>query len=136
MAASNEINWPEITQARFHHSVGKAIEILKKAPREIEELKLAGWSEGAAGPFRFVVGPGVVKAFYRFDHLDKVSDNILTVILAEINGHTFVLDGAHRLAKWILLKRPTIPVVRLNAPESRSCIRDGMEAMVAALKLE
>lgn len=136
MASSNEIKWAECTQVRFHHSVAKAIEILKKVPREVEELKLAGWKEGAVGPARFVVGPGVVRAFYRFDHLDKVSDEILPVILAEVNGHTFVLDGAHRLAKWILLKRPVIPAVRLTAEESHACIRPGMEAVVAALHLE
>ena len=121
---------------RLHHSVSKAIEILKAAPRPVEQLSLAGWTEGAVGPARYVVGLGVVKAFYRFDHLDKVSDDILPVILAEVNGKTFVLDGAHRIAKWVLLKRPSIPMVRLNAAESKSCIRAGMEAIVAALKLE
>ncbi len=136
MPASNEINWPEINQVRLHHSVSKAIEILKNVPRQVEQLSLAGWSEGAVGPARYVVGPGVLKAYYRFDHLDNVSDEILPVILAEVNGKTFVLDGAHRLAKWILLKRPCIPTVRLNAEESKSCVRQGMEAMVAALKLE
>ncbi len=136
MPASNEIQWPECNQVRLHHSVAKAIEILRNAPRQVEELNLAGWTEGAVGPALFVVGPGVLRAFYRFDHLDKVTDKIFPVILAEVNGKTFVLDGAHRLAKWILLKRPSIQIVRLNAAESKSCIRPGMEAMVAALKLE
>ncbi len=135
MPSSNEINWPEINQVRLHHSVSNAIEILRNFPRQVEELSLSGWSEGSVGSSRYVVGPGVVKAFYRFDYLHKVSDDILPVILAEVNGKNFVLDGAHRLAKWVLLNRPVITVVRLNSAESKSCIRPGMEAIVAALKL-
>jgi hypothetical protein len=32
MPASNEINWPDIHQVRLHHSISKALEILKAAP--------------------------------------------------------------------------------------------------------
>ncbi|MGE3806527.1 MAG: hypothetical protein AB7K24_17820 [Gemmataceae bacterium] len=135
MPMSNEIEWPEITQTRLYHSVRDAIKILKESPREVEDMPLAGWKEGANGPNRFIVGPGVLPAFYGFDHIAKVADNIPPVILAEVNGKTFVLDGAHRLAKWIMLKRPTIPMLRLTAAESKACIRAGMEEKVAALKV-
>lgn len=134
MPMSNEIQWPAIAQARFHHSVGEAVELLKQSPRPVEDMPLIGWKEDADGPKRFVVGPGVIPAYYRFDHIANVPDIILPVILAEVNGKTFVLDGAHRLAKWILHKRPTIPVLRLTAAESKACIRPGMEARVAALQ--
>ncbi len=111
------------------------IKKLVESPRETEEMSLAGWTESATGPNRFVVGPNVLQAYYNFDHIAKVSDDILPVILAQVNGKTFVLDGAHRLAKWIMLKRKTITVVRLTAEESAGCIRAGMEAKVAALKV-
>jgi hypothetical protein len=135
MPMSNEIEWPEITQTRLHHSVGEAIKILKETPRQVEDMPLAWWKEDAKGPNHFVFGPGVLPAFYNFDHIAKVADNILPVILAEVNGKTFVLDGAHRIAKWIMLKRPTIPVLRLTTAESKACIRPGMEERVAALKV-
>lgn len=135
MPMSNEIKWNETKQTRLHHSVDDGIKKLVDSPRATEEMSLAGWTEGANGPKRFVVGPDTAPAYYNFDHIANVKDDILPVILAQINGKTFVLDGAHRLAKWILLKRKTITVVRLTAEESAACIRAGMEATVAAIKV-
>lgn len=135
MPMSNEIKWAETQQVRLHHSVDDGIKKLMESPRETEEMSLVGWTEEANGPNRFVVGPNVVPAYYNFDHIANVKDDILPVILAQINGKTFILDGAHRLAKWILLKRKTITVVRLTAEESAACIRAGMEAKVAAIKV-
>ncbi len=135
MPMSNEIEWPEITQTRLYQSVGEAVNILKEVPRPVEDMPLARWKEVANGANRFVVGPGVLPAYYRFDHIANVPDDLLPVILAEVNGKTFVPDGAHRLAKWILLKCPAIQVLRLTAAETQVCIRPGMEERVAAIKV-
>lgn len=135
MTMSNDIPWPQITQARLYHSVAEAIKTLTQVPRPVEVMPLTGWREDANGRGRFVTAPGFVPAYYRFDNIDMVPDDIVPVILAEVNEKPFVLDGAHRLAKWILLNRPSIPVLRLTAAESKACVRPGMEKTVAALIL-
>jgi hypothetical protein len=133
---SDKFAWKPVNQTRCSHRVSKAIELLKRRPRPVEELDLRIVACGRLREHAFVQCENGVQCLYHESRLKPVVDDEFPVILAKIRGRTIILDGAHRVAAWKLGKRATIAAVRLTEEETDACIRPGMEKRVAEMDLD
>lgn len=128
-----DYDWKRINQCRSFHDVAVAIEIIRRAPRTVERLPLAEWFCGTTDHGTpFVSCKGGIDVGYKADNLPTELSTIHPVLLGSIGGRTFVIDGAHRLAKAVLSRTTAIPAVRLTEAETTSCIRDGFHFRVRA----
>jgi len=136
MPMSNQYPWEKTGQTRCSHLVDKAIEIFTAAPRPTEDLNVAACVHGEKYGHPYLVVEGGVPCFYRPHKLPLLTKDPFPIILATIRARVFILDGAHRLARWKLAGQATIPAIRLTPEESIACIRPGMEKRLEELDLD
>jgi hypothetical protein len=130
---SCDYDWKRVNQCRTFHDVAVAIEIIRREPRPVEQLPLADWFCGTTDQGApFVSSQGGINSGYKTDNLPRDLAAIHPVLLGSIGGRTFVIDGAHRLAKAVLTRTTSIPAVRLTESQTASCIRDGFHYRVQA----
>jgi hypothetical protein len=129
---STDFKWQRLTQIRLHVSVGAVIDLVTSKPYPIQNISLNDWSLGAEIGFTYVRHVSGIKCAYHQHKLPQVID-LFPVLIGTGNGKQFLIDGAHRMAKYLLGKRPTIPAIVLTEAETRSCVRKDMEAKFDSL---
>jgi hypothetical protein len=130
-AMSTHYRWRPVYQARLYHEVAKAVDIIRRSPRAVEQLSLTDWTLGVSEQGKRYVGcDGALRIGYRAENVPDEPCGRHPIIVGKLRGKTFVLDGAHRIASNLLAGQTMIPAVWLSEGETAACVRDGFELKV------
>ena len=136
MPDSTQFDWRPVNQTRLHHSVDDAIAMVRATPKPVVQMSLEGWVVGQHDGRYYVRRPGNPPNFFHPHKLGAIPDHIFPVLVGTLRGGQFLLDGSHRVAKWIQAHRATISAIILSEAETKSCIRPGLEKRVDEIDLD
>lgn len=105
--------------------MSKVTDFVAKHPREVVEMDLSEWHlERDGGRFAVAHATGLANGI-RPNNVPDTLKGTHTVLVGCGNGHLFLIDGAHRVARAIMDKQETIRAVVLTEDETRACVREG-----------
>lgn len=122
---TSDFAWQDVSQVRIGVSVSKAIKKVTDPRRLIYQISLADWKLVEAGGKHAIRHISGLHSAYYPSKLPENTENCFPVLIGEGNGKTFLIDGAHRMARRILEGKKTIPAAILTETETLECVRDG-----------